>query len=156
MDLSVNSRRQILQYLLTCDALRNDPPEKVCEHLSRLEHWGQLDAEEDVDENLVFAWAWWMLTDKALEAVKRGETPKRFNRGKNMVGFFAYFPQSIGAMQMRRLAKRAVRMERAHTFSIYTPRGKWFSVNTKYLRKPKATPREKRRDIFFRILEGAA
>ncbi len=156
MELSNESRKKILKYLLSCDALKKDTPKEICEHLSRLERYEQLDALEDSNGDLVYAWAWWMLSDKTLELVKEGKAPKRFNRGKHMLGFFALVPQQIGVMKMRRVIRNAVRMERAKTFNVYTPRGKWYTIKTRYLRKPKQTPKEKHIETFFKILAGAA
>lgn len=156
MELTKESRKKILKYLLSVEVLKVEGPKAVLKHLSNLEHWEQFDAEEDINGDLVYAWAWWMVTDKALEDLKKGKIVKRHNRGKNMVGFFALIPDSgLSISRIRRLIKCAIRMEKAKTFSVFTPKGKWFSIKTKHFVDQPLRPMKLRRARqALQILEG--
>lgn len=137
MELNKKSRALIFSYLRSTPVLANDSNQSIIEHISKLEHWEQMDAEEDIDGNLVYATAWWKVTDKALEDLYKGLPPKRFNRGRNLVGFFWLIPnKDLGIMQMRRIIRRVAKMEKAKSLHIFTPRGKWFSVRLSPSRKP--------------------
>lgn len=147
MELTPKSRKQILDYLRTTSALKHDSVRSITFHLSKLENWDQFEAEEDIDGNLVYATAWWKVTDKALEDIKNGIPPKRFNRGRNLVGFFWLQPQAIGVGQMKRIIKRVMRMERAQTLHIMKPNGKWFGIKSNGSHEYKPWQRMKRKKV---------
>jgi hypothetical protein len=136
-ELSHNSLKAIFKYLMGSTVFKGNHPDDVLRHIRMLEKYGQMDWQEDVDNNLVYACAWWKLSEKALEDVKRGVAPKRFNRGPNLVGVFWLQPQAMGVGMMKRVIKRVIRMERAKSLHIYNRSGRWFGLRTSSLHNGK-------------------
>lgn len=156
MDLSSDSIAQILEYVLSTDAFSQDDPKAVVDHVAKLFKYDQVDAMEDVDGNLVYAVGWYKVTDKAVEDIKNGIPPKRFNRGPNMVGVFAIFPQDVGVSRMRHIFKRAIKMEKARRLHIYNSSGKWVTLDCdRFVQRRQKRPSRRIREV-FKILEGGA
>lgn len=124
LELSTNSAKQILGYLKS--SLHIGVSNKdLAAHITKLGKYQQIDAAEDTDHKLIYACAWWMVTDKAIDDLKIGKLPKRFNRGRNLVSLFWYAPQNdIDAQNMRQIIRRVVRMERAKTINFFDENGK--------------------------------
>lgn len=154
MELSKKSLGQIFKYILSTDAFRGAPASDVASHLAKLMKYEQIDAMEDVDGNLVYAIGWYKVSDKAFEDIKRGIPPRRFNRGPNMVGVFALFPQDVGVSRMRHIIKRAIKIERASRLHIYNSQGRWLTYDCdRYVQRRQKRPSKRLREV-FKILGG--
>ena len=152
MDLSVENRLKVIQYLKETDALKHLPAEVIAKHLDKLIKYEQFEAVEDLHGELIYAWAWWMVTDKALEEYKGGVAePKRYNRGRNMVGFFG-MNNHLSVTSMLRVIRKAMKMFNAKTFSVYTTRGKWLTFNRKE-RLPRDRKKVKMAKEFIRLIK---
>lgn len=156
MELSKESRHKILSYLRTTTALKDIPLDRIISHIAKLEACEQLEAEEDINGRLVYAVGWWKLTDKAVEDMLNNIPPKRYNRGRNIVGLFWLIPnEDLGIMQMRRIVKRICKMERATSLHIWTPRDKWFCVRLSPSQKPWQRMKRSKVNQVMRVLSGS-
>lgn len=128
MKLSYPNMIRILAYLKSTDAFSVNTAEEIAEHLDKLIRRGQFDAAETADGRLIYACAWWRMTDRILEEVKKFNRPKRIDRGRNVVGVF-FINDMLGVASMLAVFRKILKSQKAKTLSIYTTRKKWVSVN---------------------------
>ena len=139
--LNVINRLKVMAYLKSTNWLKDMPLENIAYHLDLLLRYDQLDAAEDLDGNLLYACGWWLLSDGALEGLKKGIIPKRINRGTNGVGIF-FINGDLPAMAMRRVIQKNMIISKAHRFVTYTRNNKWL-VTTSKQRTPTALIKKK-------------
>ena len=156
MKLSLKSRKQIMEHVLSQEICRGVPAKEIAKLLVQLIRWNQFEALEDKKGNLIYAWAYYMLTDKALADIKQGIRPRRVNRGNNLVGMFALIPKKgVSIATMRMVLRRAVRMERAKSINIWKRNKTWLSVDTKaWLLDGKGKVRRKRALRIMSVFKG--
>lgn len=151
MELTLQNRLEIIKYLKTTKALQHLDVNIIAKHLDRLIKYDQFEALEDHQGKMLYACAWWLLTDLALENYKKGIEPKRFNRGRNLVGFF-FMNHALGVDGMLRVIRKNIKLFNAKTFSVYTSREKWLTYQIKE-KKPRDRKKIKMAKEFIRLMD---
>lgn len=128
--LSTKSRLEIIKYLSSTEAFKPYALEVIAAHLDKLQRLNQFEFMEDVNGNLVYATAWYRLTDEGIKAFKNLESPKRINRGSNLAGVF-FINKGLSLDSMIRVFRRILASEKARTLTIYTSRKKMIMFHVK-------------------------
>lgn len=149
MVLKPHNMLRILATLKSNDLLNKVYVSEIAGHLDKLIKYDQFEASEDSYGNLIYAGAWWLLSDKALEDFKNGIDPRRINRGPNMVGLFI-INGGLSISSLLRVIRLQIRIANPRTFTVYSARGKWLTFNCREKIKRSGT---QRRAVVSRALE---